>query len=650
MARGGVLSGFLIVITASMSLATAAPTLDGIQWETQREAFRVAYAAAQRGDTSTVTPYLAQLTDYPLYPDLLGALLRATLASRSAAELDAFEAEFPNHPETRLLARARLSQAARQQDWGKFLALWKATPQTDTSMLCYHATALAAVGKDTTQAGLNLWLVGQSQPKACDPVFATLKQRGALTANNYRQRLDLALGARQFGLASYLARSLDDTDRQRVKTWQQMYADPARTLTKLSNGTGAAELALLEAGLKRLAYRDGELTQQLWQRLAKRQTLPSELRSDLLRQTGLGSAQRLEPDAVTHLAEVPPASTDEKVRQWRVRSALRSDNPRLTLTALDELTDNEAAQSVNRYWRGRVLHQLGSSDEAEQILAGLAQERGFYGFLAADWLALPYAFGHTPTPMNPNRASQLLANPDFIRARELFFVGLFGRGRQLWEGLVRSLDQADQVQAALLANRWGWHSRAIATAGRAGLRHDLRLRFPIPNESWLNGLPVERSLVLGVARSESLFMSDVRSPAGAIGLMQLMPATGQEVAEGLGIRYRGQQTLVNPVTNARLGSEYLHRMLRRFDQNPVLAAAAYNAGPHRVDRWLPRTGTMPAEVWLASIPYDETRGYVQRVLEAAVIVQWRMNGGNTRLTRSLQPISGAGSQPIARAR
>ena len=645
------MDGFLVVLAASSSVVTPTPAVLGVEYESQREAFRAAYPAAQRGDTASVSGYLAQLDNYPLYPDLLGALLRATLEHRSSAELDAFQRRFPDHPETRLLARARLSLAAKQGNWPRFLTQWSTHPQTDAAMRCHHLTAqletTGVLGDDA--AALALWQVGRSQPKACDPIFLTLKRSGKLTGDRYRQRLDLALEERQFGLARYLARSLDNAARERVRTWQQMFTDPAMTLTQLSENEDRADVALLEAGLLRLAYRDGDQALQLLKRLDRQYPLPNHLPGKLRRQAALGAAQRLQNDALEKLGEVPPAATDDKVRLWRVRSALRSEDPELALNALDALTDTEASQAVNRYWRGRVLSTLGFEDESQQILAGLAQERGFYGFLSADRLGLPYAFGHKPTPINPDRVEQLLLNPDFIRARELFYVGLYGRARQLWEGLVRPLDKADQEQAALLANRWGWHSRAIATAGRAGLSHDLRLRFPIPKAPWLQGLPVDRSLILGVARSESLFMPDVRSSAGAVGLMQLMPATGQQVAQALGIRYRGQQTLTNPVTNARLGSEYLNQMLRRFDQNRVLAAAAYNAGPHRVDRWLPHTGRMPADVWLASIPYDETRAYVQRVLEAATIVQWRMSGAadSARLTQSLRPVLGTGNQPIA---
>jgi soluble lytic murein transglycosylase len=640
------LHGFLVIIAASNALATAPlDTQVGLetQLESQRATFLVAYPAAQRGDTTTVTPYLEQLTDYPLYPDLLGALLRASLAHQPAGAIEAFQAQFPNHPEARLLARAQLQRAAKLGDWQRFLKLWARAPQQDPQMACHfvHAQINAGASAETDKAGAALWHVGHSQPKACDPVFATLKQRSMLTTASYWERLDLALVERQFGLAAYLARSLDEAARQRVRTWQQMFADPARTLAREVAQPGRVsnpDIAVLEAGLMRLAYRDRNSSLSLWEQLSKQYELPADLRMRLLRQAALGSAQRLELNAVEQLAQVPANATDGKVRQWRVRSALRSGDALATLRALDGLDDREAALAENRYWRARTLYQVGLSDQSQQVFQGLAEERGFYGFLASDWLGLPYAYGHTPTPMNPIRLQQLAADPNFIRARELFYVGLYGRGRQLWEGLVKHLDQPDQTQAALLANRWGWHSRAIATAGRAGLHHDLRLRFPIPTANWLADLPVEPSLVLSVARSESLFMPDARSSAGAIGLMQLMPATGKEVARKLGVNYAGLQTLVDPISNARLGSEYLNRMLRRFDQNKVLAAAAYNAGPHRVDRWLAHAGGMPAEVWLATIPYQETRQYVQRVLETATIMQWRLQGPQGRLTEALQPM------------
>jgi soluble lytic murein transglycosylase len=148
----------------------------------------------------------------------------------------------------------------------------------------------------------------------------------------------------------------------------------------------------------------------------------------------------------------------------------------------------------------------------------------------------------------------------------------------------------------------------------------------------------------GIARSESLFMRDVRSGAGAIGLMQLMPATGRTVARKIQLPYSGVPTLTNPESNIRLGTSYLAQMAERYSGNPVLATAAYNAGPHRVDRWLPDSGTIDARVWIENIPFDETRKYVKRVLAAQAIFHWRMTGQVRRLSDELLLVSAA-SEP-----
>ena len=150
---------------------------------------------------------------------------------------------------------------------------------------------------------------------------------------------------------------------------------------------------------------------------------------------------------------------------------------------------------------------------------------------------------------------------------------------------------------------------------------------------------LEPSFAYGIARSESLFMPDVSSSAGAIGLMQLMPATGKETARQAGIRYRGRISLVDPATNIELGTRYLGGMLDRFGGNPVLASAAYNAGPHRVSRWLPEEGQLPADVWIDSIPFRETRRYVRRVLSSDTVFDWRFDGEHRRLSERMPPVS-----------
>jgi soluble lytic murein transglycosylase len=277
--------------------------------------------------------------------------------------------------------------------------------------------------------------------------------------------------------------------------------------------------------------------------------------------------------------------------------------------------------------------------EAVAVFRELAVERSYYGFLSADELSLAYAFGNTQFVADEAKIAELQARPDLIRARELFLVGLDGRGRSEWDAVISYFDADDKTQAAILAHRWGWHSRAIAAAANIGDYDDLSLRYPLPYsatfQQYAEDANISPQWAYGVARSESLFMRDVRSSAGAIGLMQLMPATGKKVAKEIQLPYSGLNTLTDPASNIRLGTSYLGQMAERYGGNRVLATAAYNAGPHRVDAWLPESGEIDARAWIENIPFNETRGYVRRVLAAETIFHWRMTGEVRRLSDEL---------------
>jgi len=150
-------------------------------------------------------------------------------------------------------------------------------------------------------------------------------------------------------------------------------------------------------------------------------------------------------------------------------------------------------------------------------------------------------------------------------------------------------------------------------------------------------------------------MADVRSHAGAIGIMQLMPGTGKRTAAEIGLPWAGLATLTDPESNIRLGTTYLAKMLERFGGNLVLATAAYNAGPNKVDEWLGRTpqDALDARIWIENIPYDETRAFVRRVLVADAIFHWRLTGEAARLSAALravgpppQQVSHAAPKPV----
>jgi soluble lytic murein transglycosylase len=398
----------------------------------------------------------------------------------------------------------------------------------------------------------------------------------------------------------------------------------------------------LAYAIERITYRDPLKALELWNALEGNYTFSSELRHATRRHIALWTARDNLPGAYDLLTSLPLETQDEEVMRWRARVSLRSEQWADLLNDIAMMTADERDSEQWQYWRGIALARSGRDIAAAATLEPLAAKRSYYGFLAADELGVAYAFADDTLQADEDVIRMLSARKDLLRARELLVVGLDGRGRSEWDAAMTSLSTAEKTQAAVLAHRWGWHSRAIATAANVGHYDDLALRYPLPFKQTFEQHAASASIpttwALGIARSESLFMRDVRSRAGAIGLMQLMPATGRQVAQELKLAYSGLDTLTDPNHNIRLGTTYLGNMVARYDGNHVLATAAYNAGPHRVDRWLPQSGVVDARIWIENIPFNETRKYVRRVMAAETIFHWRLTGEMQRLSDRLPQV------------
>ena len=189
-------------------------------------------------------------------------------------------------------------------------------------------------------------------------------------------------------------------------------------------------------------------------------------------------------------------------------------------------------------------------------------------------------------------------------------------------------DPAGRALAASFATRLGLPDQAVAIARRAG-----RDGLMLPDLGWPVAVEppsgaVEPAVVLGLMRQESSFDAQAGSPAGARGLMQLMPATAAGVARRLGEPVSPAALTADPAYNMRLGTDYLRALLDRFGGVLPLALAGYNAGPSRVAEWLaahgdPSLGGIDWIDWIELIPFSETRNYVQRVVENVVIYRAR---------------------------
>jgi soluble lytic murein transglycosylase len=313
------------------------------------------------------------------------------------------------------------------------------------------------------------------------------------------------------------------------------------------------------------------------------------------------------------------------------------DDPELALFHFDRFeTAVETPISLGRagYWRGRAYEALGEEENAEAAYReGAEHQTSFYGLLAAEAAGMELDPALTGGEEFPTFDEAELADNSVWQAAELFLAG-----GEPWraEQFVRHLGETLPREAAgavadVLLERGEAHlalRMAKAAAREGAVLH--AAYFPIA-EGFDGDLPVERALALAVARRESEFDPVVVSPAGARGIMQLMPGTASDVSRELGLSYSRDGLTEDAAYNVRLGTAYLAGLIDSFGPAPVLVAVGYNAGPGRAIDWRatfgdPRDESVDIVDWIELIPFRETRNYVMRVTESVMIYRARLSG------------------------
>jgi soluble lytic murein transglycosylase len=486
-----------------------------------------------------------------------------------------------------------------------------------------------------------LWVVGKSQPRQCDPVFKVWVAKGGMTRERVWERIELAMKSRRLSLTTFLEKQLSKKDRRWVRRWRDMHRKPAESLhLDVYHRDLPIARKIVRHGIKRLVRRDTEAAVSVWKRVRATHLKhdPQETLA-LDESVALRAAASDHPQALALLGALEDPS--ENIKEWRVRLALKQQQWKSALMWIETLPVEERNSERWQYWRARILQSqsvpvLGNA--AQRIFSGLATERSYHGFLAADRLGVPYSFEDDALQFSEADLQALEDVPPITRARELFKLKRLVDARREWFYAIGDFAEPDLRKAAVLASRWGWHDRAIATVAKGDHFDDIQLRFPMAYKDLVLSSAGEQAVdpawVYGVLRQESGFMSDARSSAGALGLMQLMPQTGRMTARKLKTRVRSNYEILDVNKNIRLGAAYLQNMLKKKNGHSAMATAAYNAGPNRVSAWLPQS-PMAADVWIESIPYNETRKYVKRVMSYTVIYDYLLDGETGQMSQRM---------------
>lgn len=635
----------LIAVTLPVPGAAAA---DNGNLMRQRALFRELMNKASSGTLERSSPRLGALRGYPLYAYVIAAHLRYRLQTDPGIALDkriaAFIAGHPDLPPARRLRDPWLESLGARGRWQQVLA--HTPPEADTADRCRAVHARIELGQSPRDAALALWRVGRSQPKTCNPVLAWLDKQGLLTRQQILYRAKLSYLSGHYGMVRYLAGKLPRALAAKTEQWLAVAHNPEL----LAQVRGLPDDILVHA-FKRFALQDWGAAAELYPKLVKRFDPGGRARYEMKRYIALLFAQDQKPQALIWFARLDASRMDAHARAWRARAAIWQQRWPLVIDAIRAMPPEQAREEEWRYWLGRALLATGQTKKAGRILGELAGHRSYHGYLAADLLGLDYSFDPRPLPPHPKARARVLALPALARARELKALGRDWLFRLEWNEVIDDLNKIELREAARIASRRGWHSRAIITLAKGGYWDALDIRYPTPYTTAVRrsaaGTGLSPAYVLAIIRSESLFMPAVVSPAGAVGLMQLMPATADMVARRNDLAPPSRSDLRRPAVNIRLGTNYLQRMLARFGGNLALATAAYNAGPNAVERWLPRRGTVPPAIWIANISYTQTREYVQRVLAHMTVFRHRLTGNAVPLEKRLAPVQPAYNRTTA---
>jgi soluble lytic murein transglycosylase len=623
------LTGMLLAVNLQASPASAS--------EAERELFKQAWAAAGRGDHEQFRDLKRGLKQYSLYPYLQYEDYRHRRAVISTDEMLAFLHEHEDWAFSSALKQAWLKTLASEKRWAELVR--HAGEVTDTGLQCQLVRGKIIIGQtqDLLAEAQKLWVAGKSQPRECDPVFAWLVRQGGITETLAWQRIGLAMLANNRSLAGYLSRYVPKPQRAWIDEWathsragysrlEQIRRWPDNDVTR----------SIARVSLERLARDDAHQAARKFQMLDSHFNWSEDVRAGLLRDIALYSAVALNDDTAGNMEKVPPSYRDSQLLEWWARFLLsRQDWTGLILLA-GQFPQEMSNDDRWRYWVAQARKRSGQLDASNAQLAVLADKASYYGFLAADELGLDYNICPQTAEVEQAWIDRLAGREDFQRALELRQVELYNWATAEWSRAAARLPVAELKVAAALARREGWDDRVIFALGNSG---DLRLyewRFPLTWQSEINREASKNRLdpawVFGTIRSESAMQETARSPANAMGLMQIMPATGKRVAKKNHLAWSGIAQLRTAQGNIPIGTAYMRELLEDFSNNPVLVSGAYNAGPNAVSRWLKTRPLNEASIWIETLPYFETRDYIPRVLAFTTIYDWRLDGKVKRIS------------------
>ena len=587
-----------------------------------------AYDAYRAGDPIKFAKHAARIEGHVLEPWLDYWRLSMRLEDAANREVREFFAKHPNDYVSERLRSDWLRVLGKRGDWTEFERQSPLYTRDDLEVACYRWIVRLERGDENALAdAMAMWLEPAELPDGCQRLSGILSARGKLSVTDVWRRVRVLFEHGQITAAKTALGLLPKKEAPDERMLAEAARQPKRMLERLPKvleTRAAREVAVLAA--VRFARSDAPAAARALDGALGERFSQSELRY-LWGLVGYEAAREHHERALEWFARADSMQLEDRHLAWRARAALRAGQWKVVRESIDRMTPANANHPAWVYWYGRALAAQGEETGSRAFYLRIAGQTDFYGLLANEELGYLVALPQETYEPTEQDVAAAAAEPGLARALELIRLGIRVEGVREWLFAIRSFDDQKLIGAAELARRAGAYDRAIHTADRTSRVHNYALRYPVPYHDvfreYAKSHGVDEAWVLGLVRQESRFNTDARSAAGAAGLMQVMPGTARYVASRLGLRNYRPKNVTDIETNVTLGTGYMRLVMEQLG-HPVLASAAYNAGPSRARRWRD-TRSLEGAVYVESIPFSETRDYVRKVMANAVMYSAVLN-------------------------
>lgn len=525
-------------------------------------------------------------------------------------------------PLTIRLREKLLYKLAKNNDFDNYYKFYK--PSTDISLQCYAQQArLKFEDKNTVIKDiLPLWLTERSQPKACTYIFKVLLSDAKNNNKYINERAIIALRNRNYSLANYLVKQSKPAQPEKLRLLNLINSNPQKIVV-LNPGKFNGELYLY--GLKVISRQNPKLAVRLFNNPKTNSVMNKAQQQNFLAYFALYKAMRNNDDAQLWLSKVNKKYYTDALTDWQIRYAIGHENWQ-HLIHLIKLSHDKKSPRL-QYWKARAYAAIGNKIKAKKIYTKVSAQRGYYGFLASQKIKKQLNFVNEEVIYKNNILNTYKPVTDEIKR-------LVNNHKELEASRMINAFSSELGKSELsafaywVAKELNWNGKSIYLCNNPDLYNQLSLRFPLAYKNLVynssKSFNIPAPLIYAVIRQESAFFESIVSPVGATGLMQIMPKTAMHVARKVGIAYRSPKELNIPAKNIHIGAAYLKQLSKAYNNNFILMAAAYNAGPQQVNYWYRNNPHKEMDIWIETIPWVETRNYTQSIIAFYAIYQYRL--------------------------